>query len=309
MRLIYSTALISLLLTSSVLAEEIHSAFDAADAEKRFDRIESAIDSMQKQINTLIVNNNPSAGLKGDDAKSASSTFTQLEDIRQQIKSIRGDVEQVQFDNARLNEKMVKFAADTEYRFNEISKNIQKNPADDASKLADIDEQLDSNVIQKESDSRPKVDKSSASSKQQSAADKAKAQESAKQTIEDKYNEAYSYLKSKDYKMARDLFQKFVNDNPDNDLTGSAFYWLGETYFQRGEFDKAATQYLKGYQSNVRGSRSPDNLLKLSKSLAKLDKRKEACISLSKLKKEFPNASSGVKKQMQDDIKELRCAS
>lgn len=316
MRLIVLTLLSNLLFANVSLANDTKSAFDAAEADKRISRIEDAVDEVQKQVNSLVINMPSSGGHSGggkseDGGGGAAATFTQLEDIRQQIRSIRGDLEQVQFDSARLNEKMVKFAADVEYRFNEIkkSKEISK---EEEHKLSDIDEQLDNSVIQKETDAKPKsltkqLEKTA--DKITDAADKAKKEDAIKQSLEDKYNEAYSYLKAKNYKTARELFQKFVNDNPDNELVGSAYFWLGETHFQRAEFDKAATQYLKGYQSNIRGSRAPDNLLKLAKSLSKLDKRKEACISLSKLKKEFPNSSSSVKKQLQDDMKDLRCPS
>jgi tol-pal system protein YbgF len=101
---------------------------------------------------------------------------------------------------------------------------------------------------------------------------------------------------------------KFVTDHPNHELTGNAYYWLGETYFINSEHDKAAVQYLKGYQANIRGSRAADNLLKLGKSMRKMDKIKEACTTLVKLNKEFPNASNSIKKSTDEEIKALNCA-
>jgi len=207
-------------------------------------------------------------------SRANATNFAQLEEIKEQLKGIRGDVEKLQFENSRLNEKLVKLSADMEYRFNQMYKE-KKDISSDQKILDNIDANLDNNSILNQSD-----------------ADKA----SAKKVTADPA-----------------LPAEVVNDPvvakvPESDLASSAYYWNGETYFAEGDYIKSAVEYLKGYQANIRGSRAPDNLLKLAKSLAKLDKRKnEACITLLKLKKEFPNAQNTIKKQMNDDIKNLKC--
>ncbi len=224
------------------------------------------------------------ASAQSSHAEVNAGVVAQLEEIKEQIKSIRGDIERLQFDNTQLTDKLTKLSTDTEYRFNHLDKkkpevvaeaDVPKEPA----KLAEA----------------PKEAKSEESSQ-------------AKKDMEKEYQEAYSTLKERDYPKARTLFQKFLENHPNSELAGSARFWIGETYFSQEAYDKAAVEYLKGYQANVTGPRAPENLLKLAKSMEKLDNRTgDACLTLLKLKKEFPKAQNNIKKQMNDDIKALKC--
>jgi tol-pal system protein YbgF len=243
-------------------------------------------------------------------ARANAMNYAQIEELREQVKGMRGDIEQLQFDNARLNEKLVKFSADIEFRISELQK--KPNEASKEDKILDnIDKNLDNDVILEKSDankaSKEKKPEPQAQDDTKKTGDAVIDKKVKEMTMEQSYQDAYSILKEKDYLKARTAFSKFVEKYPDSELTGSARYWLGETYFLKNEYDKSAIEYLKGYQSNIRGSRAADNLLKLGKSLAKLEKRKEACTTFIKLKKEFPNAPSSIKKQMNEDMKTLRC--
>ncbi len=251
--------------------------------------------------------NNPSI----ESSRLSATNVAQLEEIKEQIKRIRGDIEQLQFDGTRLNEKLVKLAADMEFRFSQLDK--KKSESSVEQKILDnIDENLDNNSILQQSDSKKVASKALVEDNKNLPADIAKDKvlsKSIKQKgMEQEYQDAYSMLRERDYVKASTLFQKFLEKYPESDLAGSARYWNGETYFAQEDYDKAAVEYLKGYQANIRGVRAADNLLKLAKSLAKIDKRQEeACITLMKLKKEFPNAQNTIKKQMMEDIKSLKC--
>jgi tol-pal system protein YbgF len=243
-------------------------------------------------------------------SRANATNVAQLEEIKEQLKGIRGDVEKLQFENSRMNERLVKLSADMEYRFNQMYKE-KKDISSDQKILDNIDANLDNNSILNQWD----ADKASAKKVTTDLAlpaevvnDPVVAKVLKQKNMEQEYQDAYSMLKDRDYVKARAMFQKFLEKYPESDLASSAYYWNGETYFAEGDYIKSAVEYLKGYQANIRGSRAPDNLLKLAKSLAKLDKRKnEACITLLKLKKEFPNAQNTIKKQMNDDIKNLKC--
>ena len=270
------------------------------------------------------------------------TAVTQIEEIKEQLRSVRGELEKLQFENAKLNEKLTKFAADAELRFSELNKpnitadnsifhsvdqhnaqpdgtDIKPTPQPDSHKhvgsTAEHKSPHDAAVkpTHHEDAKKPETKQPEKEAKKEPAepvANTAKVDKKAKdKMIHDQYQEAYSLLKNHDYKKAQDSFQKFVTDHPDSGLIGNAYYWLGETYFTKNEFNSAAMNYLKGYQNNSKGSRAADNLLKLSKSLSKLEKTKEACTSLLKLKQDFPSASETIKKQVTEDISSLKCSS
>lgn len=235
--------------------------------------------------------------------------YSQIETLKEQMKVMRGEIEQLQFDNARLNDKIVKFSADIEFRFNQYDAS-KAAPKPDNKALDNIDTGLDNNIILSKNDAS-KLDKSLADnsiSNQDISKDPVLVKSIKDKNAEQEFQDAYSMIKSRDYKNAREAFIKFTNSYPNNLLIGSARYWIGETFFVEEDYEKAAIEYLKGYQANIRGSKAPENLLKLAKSLAKFDKRKvEACITLAKLGAEFPNAQNVIKKQALDDMKNLRC--
>ncbi|MDF3048255.1 MAG: hypothetical protein K0R73_1373 [Candidatus Midichloriaceae bacterium] len=244
-------------------------------------------------------------------SRANAANVAQLEEIKEQLKAIRGEVEKLQFENSRTNEKLVKLSADMEYRFTQMAKE-KKELSSEQKILDNIDANLDNNAILNQSDAdKASVKKEAVDTTNLSpevAKDPIVTKALKQKNMEQEYQDAYSMLKDRDYVKARAMFQKFLKKYPDSELVSSAYYWNGETYFAQEDYVKSAVEYLKGYQANIRGSRAPDNLLKLAKSLAKLDKRKnEACITLLKLKKEFPNAQNTIKKQMNDDIKALKC--
>ena len=63
------------------------------------------------------------------------------------------------------------------------------------------------------------------------------------------YETAYGYLLQCDYGSAETAFGDFLKKFPNNSLSGNAQYWLGETYFVRGQYKAAAGSFLKGYET------------------------------------------------------------
>ena len=75
-------------------------------------------------------------------------------------------------------------------------------------------------------------------------------------------------------------FSAFLTQNPQDPLAENARYWLGETYYARGDYARAAEVFVEGYQTSKTGPKAPDTLLKLGMSLSSMGKKKEACADL-----------------------------
>lgn len=121
------------------------------------------------------------------------------------------------------------------------------------------------------------------------------------------YEKAFALLRKADYDKAEIALKTFIEKNPDNSLVGNAYYWLGETFYVRENYQQAAVNFLKGYQDFPNGNKVSDNLLKLAMSLAKLGKKQEACTTFNKLIKEFPKADKDVKTKVEAEKKALQC--
>ena len=50
------------------------------------------------------------------------------------------------------------------------------------------------------------------------------------------YEQAYGYLLQKDYGAAESGFEDFLKRHPNHQLAGNAQYWLGETFYVRGQY-------------------------------------------------------------------------
>lgn len=109
------------------------------------------------------------------------------------------------------------------------------------------------------------------------------------------YEQAYGYLLQKDYGAAETGFDDFLKRHPSHYLAGNAQYWLGETFYIRGQFRPAAAAFLKGYRDYAKSPKAPDSLLKLAMSLHRLGQKSEACSSFSELASKFPSPPAHVK--------------
>ena len=122
---------------------------------------------------------------------------------------------------------------------------------------------------------------------------------------EEEFQQAFDLLRSQQFDKAKNSLKKFINDNKDSHLTGSAHYWLGEIYILKREYREAALVLAEGYQKYPNNVKAPDILYKLSESLIKIEKNTEACSTLKKLITEYP--SHKLLKKSQVRISELGC--
>ena len=121
------------------------------------------------------------------------------------------------------------------------------------------------------------------------------------------YEQAYGSLLQKDYGGAEAGFEDFLKRHPNHQLAGNAQYWLGETFYVRGQFRAAAAAFLKGYQTYSRSPKAPESLLKLAMSLSRLGQKDAACSSYSELATKYPNPPAHVKSIAQAERQRSGC--
>ena len=122
-----------------------------------------------------------------------------------------------------------------------------------------------------------------------------------------RYNHAFSLVVSHDYPAAERAFRTFLGQHGDHPLAGTATYWLGETYYVRGEYRQAAITFANGFREYPDSSKAPDNLLKLALSLARLDRQQDACVALDELASRFPGASRVIVRGAAAERRRLAC--
>ena len=121
------------------------------------------------------------------------------------------------------------------------------------------------------------------------------------------YQRAYNLLSKGEYAAAATAFESFIEKFPENSLSSNAYYWLGETFYVRQNYQLAAYNFANGYKAFPKGNKAADQLLKLGISLHALKRNTEACVFLSKLGQEFLELPQRIEKRAQIYIKKLEC--
>lgn len=140
-----------------------------------------------------------------------------------------------------------------------------------------------------------------------SKTEEAKTLAAPQKTPKEQYDDAYKLLREGNHVAAEKAFLKFIENNPKHDLAGNANYWLGETYYARGQYEQAAPIFAEGFTTYKKNSKAPDNLLKLGLTMNKLGKKEEACSAFTALPDEFPKANATILTRAKDEAKKLAC--
>ncbi len=111
-----------------------------------------------------------------------------------------------------------------------------------------------------------------------------------KVTAQDLYDRAYALYKQGKHAEAREAFQRFISLYPKTDLTDNAYFWIGESYYDQRQFEKAILAYDKVVQEFPRGDKVPSALLKQAFAFDAIGDPVDARILLKKLLREHPSS-------------------
>jgi tol-pal system protein YbgF len=121
------------------------------------------------------------------------------------------------------------------------------------------------------------------------------------------YQAATGQFRQGDYAGAATALQAFVARYHNHPLTASAYYWLGEAYFVRGQWDPAIVTFADGFKRFPNHAKAPDNLLRLGMAFARSGKKGEACATFAEFNKRFARASQGQKNLVERERRQAAC--
>ncbi|MGF1595039.1 MAG: tol-pal system protein YbgF [Kiloniellaceae bacterium] len=126
-------------------------------------------------------------------------------------------------------------------------------------------------------------------------------------TPQQKYDYAFGLLRQANYAGAEQAFAAFLSEHPQDALAGNAKYWLGETFYVRGDYQQAAVTFAEGFETYPNNSKAPDNLLKLGMSLASLGSTEDACGTFAVLLDRYADAPATILSRAQRESQRLGC--
>jgi tol-pal system protein YbgF len=102
------------------------------------------------------------------------------------------------------------------------------------------------------------------------------------------YDAAMAALRGGNYDKAAAAFREVVTNYPTGDLAPNAQFWIGESYYTKGDLESAITAYRKVLSDWPQSRKAPDAMVKLGFSLSDLKRNGEARDMLQDVVRKYP---------------------
>lgn len=253
----------------------------------------SRLDQMQRQMDTIARQvyrgETPPAGavsrtIPSETAGLAAAMDDRMNTIEATLRQLTNRLDEQDYALGQMKQQFDLFKSDVEMRLQEISARLASAPApaspaqEEAPVISNLGGEATGNNGELPADSAAGL-----------------------------YDAAFQALREQKYDRAESAFRDFLSRYPQDALAGNAQYWLGETFYVRGNYAEAARVFAQGFQKYPKSNKAPDNLLKLGLSLAQTGKTKEACLTFDQLGLQYPDAAAVIRQRALDETKKLNC--
>lgn len=113
---------------------------------------------------------------------------------------------------------------------------------------------------------------------------------SGAQSVDDAYKDAYETFQKGEYIEARDKFQKYLEDHPSSKYSENALFWIGESYYNEKNYEKAIVIYDDVIKKYPNGGKAPAALLKQGMAFSLLGDKKNASVIYKKIIERYPKS-------------------
>ena len=267
-------------------------------AEENLLTIKQQLDRMQREVNDLSKqvfkqSNNDNEAFQNNDSNQTlnfSSIDIRIYDLEKDIKSLTMSIEELVFTFDELNEKILTIQEEFNTKFNNISSTKTNQNNNVLEKQTNIVNENSKNTlgtlnITMDSNQKENID----SIENLETKNNNEIESLNKLSPDAQFQFAFEQIRNKEYEESKFSLQNFINQNPKNQLSGSAHYWLGELFLLEKNSREAALILAEGYQKFPKSIKAPNMLYKLSQALVEIGKNQEACNTLNKLIKDFAN--------------------
>ena len=276
---------------------------DVRVLQDRVQRLEAELVQLQRQIYRGGATVPGPTTSTGDQGSAVGNLLVRLDELEGQIRTLTGRVEQMEFRNQQTQQRLDKLVEDVDFRLSALEKGgtppqggqqrgAAPTPPPSASQSQSAGQ---SGSLPPGWVTGPGPAAQGAQQQQQQAAAPSAKAKLPDGTPQERYNYAVKLLQQGDYGDAEAALNEFLTAHPRDPLAANAQFWVGETFFVRTQYDRAAQAFLAGYQKYPKSAKAPESLLKLSMSLTNLNQKQEACAVLQQLATEFPSAEASVK--------------
>ena len=283
---------ISLILLLFILTINLNKSFaeDALTIKQQLDRIMEEVKDLNKAVFNKTFDNEKLNSLdESIDAERFTSIDIRIYDLEKDIKNLTLQFEEILFKLDDISNDMVDFESKLISKFekNNIEprkENIDNNKATTEEDL-EIKEKntLGKIVISDDNTKNVKVPSDLNTEKEKNSL----LQEVSNLKPEEQMQYALDQMMKKNYNDSKNILDNFIENFPENQLSGSAHFWLGKIYLFETNYRKAAIVFGEGVQKFPNSIKAPEMYYELAKSLKEMDKIPESCKTLNLLEQNY----------------------
>ena len=273
--------------------------------------ISQQLERLQREVSDLskeVFSNSPnqSNGTNNDFVKNLSAIDLRIYDIENDIKNLTSNLEDLYFQLDDIFNKL----ENLELVINNLQSVPLNNVEVSTDEISEDSSEVKSNTLSETENTLGtlNISKNTNDTNEEVVSDGQEVNSNNKEEAlspEDQFQVAFDNIRDKKWQDAKSSFEKFILDNPENQLSGSAHYWLGELYILEKNYREAALIFAEGFQKFPDSIKAAEMLFKLSQSLYKVEKTTEACKTMEKLIIDFPK--NKIIPQTKKQIVEYNC--
>ena len=273
--------------------------------------ISQQLERLQREVSDLskeVFSNSPnqSNGTNNDFVKNLSAIDLRIYDIENDIKNLTSNLEELYFQLDDIFNKL----ENLEIVINNFQSTPLNNVEVNTDEFSEDSTEVKSNTLSKTENTLGtlNISKNTNDTNDEVVSDDQEVNSNEKEEVrspEDQFQVAFDNIRDKKWQDAKTSFEQFISDNPQNQLSGSAHYWLGELYILEKNYREAALIFAEGFQKFPDSIKAAEMLFKLSQSLYQVEKTNEACKTMEKLIIDFPK--NKIIPQTKKQIVEYNC--
>ena len=273
--------------------------------------ISQQLERLQREVSDLskeVFSNSPnqSNGTNNDFVKNLSAIDLRIYDIENDIKNLTSNLEELYFQLDDIFNKL----ENLELVINNLQSVPLKSVEVSNDEISEDSSEVKSNTLSETENTLGtlNISKNTNDTNEEVISEDQEVNSNEKEEIlspEDQFQVAFDNIRNKKWQDAKTSFEQFISDNPQNQLSGSAHYWLGELYILEKNYREAALIFAEGFQKFPDSIKAAEMLFKLSQSLYQVEKTTEACKTMEKLIIDFPK--NKIIPQTKKQIVEYNC--
>ena len=267
---------------------------DALTVKQQLDRVIQEV----KDLNKAVFNKSfDSEKLNVLDENIDTERFTSIDiriyDLEKDIKNLTLQFEEILFKLDDISSDMVNLESELASKFEKIyielqKENIKNNKPNNEDEFEIREENTLGKIVISENNNAEKDKNSFDLNAEQEKSSILK--ELSNLNPEEQIQYALDQMMKKNYNETKKILDQFIENFPENQLSGSAHYWLGKIYLFEKDYRKAALIFGEGVQKFPKSIKAAEMYYELAQSLKEMDKIPEACKTLTLLEQNYKSS-------------------